>query len=500
MKRLIDTVEQRPWIGWLLFLATTAGVFAIGLLAASIIERRQESYRVDLVQPIAEWEPRNAAWGVNFPRQYESYLKTRETDFKSEHAGSAEVDYLEKHPERVILWAGYSFSRDYKQGRGHYHAVSDIRETLRTTTTLPGTCWTCKSTDVPRVMAEIGPAAFYKADFLDLGHEIVNHIGCQDCHDPKSMHLRITRPALIEAFQRRGEDVNQASHQEMRSLACAQCHVEYYFKGDGKYLTFPWDKGFTAEQMEAYYDEMEFTDWTHSLSRAPMLKAQHPDYETFMTGVHAQRGVSCADCHMPYRSEGAQKFTNHHMRSPLADISSSCAVCHRESEADLKRDVYERQARVMELMLLVEKSLAKAHIEAKAAWDAGATEAEMKEVLQLIRQSQWRWDWVSAANGAGFHSPTEASRVLGNAIQKAELARHAITRVLFAHGVSEPVTLPDISTKAKAQAWIGLDMDQIRETKEKQREELFPKWDQAAAQREAALPPVLTAGAPRYQP
>ncbi|OPZ74243.1 MAG: Cytochrome c-552 precursor [Actinobacteria bacterium ADurb.Bin444] len=98
------------------------------------------------------------------------------------------------------------------------------------------------------------------------------------------------------------------------------------------------------------------------------------------------------------------------------------------------------------------------------------------------------------------HSPTEASRVLGNAIQKAELARHAITRVLFAHGVSEPVTLPDISTKAKAQAWIGLDMDQIRETKEKQREELFPKWDQAAAQREAALPPVLTAGAPRYQP
>jgi len=203
---------------------------------------------------------------------------------------------------------------------------------------------------------------------------------------------------------------------------------------------------------------------------------------------------------MPYRSEGAQKFTNHHMRSPLADISSSCAVCHRESEADLKRDVYERQARVMELMLLVEQSLAKAHIEAKAAWDAGATEAEMKEVLQLIRQSQWRWDWVSAANGAGFHSPTEASRVLGNAIQKAELARHAITRVLFAHGVSEPVTLPDISTKAKAQAWIGLDMDQIRETKEKQREELFPKWDQAAAQREAALPPVLTAGAPRYQP
>ena len=65
----------------------------------------------------------------------------------------------------------------------------------------------------------------------------------------------------------------------------AQCHVEYYFKKEGNYLTFPWDKGFSADDMEIYYDEYEFTDWTHKLSKAPMLKAQHPDYELFMTGV-----------------------------------------------------------------------------------------------------------------------------------------------------------------------------------------------------------------------
>ena len=121
----------------------------------------------------------------------------------------------------------------------------------------------------------------------ELGPQVVNHIGCQDCHDPKTMNLRITRPALAEAWQRRGMDITKASHQEMRSLVCAQCHVEYYFRGEGKYLTFPWDKGFSAEEMEAYYDGVGHVDWVHTLSKAPMLKAQHPDYEAYRTGIHS---------------------------------------------------------------------------------------------------------------------------------------------------------------------------------------------------------------------
>ena len=122
------------------------------------------------------------------------------------------------------------------------------------------------------------------------------------------MNLRISRPALIEAFQSMGKDITKASHQEMRSLVCAQCHVEYYFNKDKiegvSYLIFPWQNGLTLEDMEKYYDNIGFSDWTHALSRTPMLKAQHPDYEVFQTGTHASRGVSCADCHMPFMSEG----------------------------------------------------------------------------------------------------------------------------------------------------------------------------------------------------
>lgn len=499
MKPITETVERRPWVGWILFLSTAAVVLGVGLLLASILERRQESHRVALVQPIAPGESRNEVWGANFPLQYESYMRSQNGDFLSAHMGSAEIDYLAKNPRMVVLWAGYPFSRDYKQGRGHAHAIEDVRQSLRTTVeTLPGTCWTCKSPDVPRMMEKIGASAFYGSNIMEMGKEISNPIGCMDCHEPQGMGLRITRPALAEALERQGKDIKLATHQEMRSLVCAQCHVEYYFKGKEKYLTFPWDKGYSADEMEAYYDSVEFSDWTHSLSRAPMLKAQHPDYELYMTGVHAQRGVSCADCHMPYKSEGGQKFTNHHIRSPLADTSQSCAVCHRQNNETLLRDVYSRQNRVIELLTLAEDALVHAHVEAKAAWDAGADAAEMKPALTLIRHAQWRWDWVAAANGYGFHSPVEASRVLGTAIQRAESARRELQRVLFTHGVTAPVVVPDISTKEKAQVFVGLDMEKIRAVKARQNAENFPAWDKAAAEREAALPPALKANAPRY--
>ena len=487
MKSIREITEKRPWLNWVIFITTVVVVFFIGLLASSIVERRSEAkLYFQMISEIPEWEPRNEVWGENFPRQYETYVMTADTTFKSKHGGSATIDYLEKYPELVIMWAGYAFARDYNQGRGHYYAVSDVHNTLRTVQPQPATCWTCKSTDVPRVMNEIGVEEFYKSTWAEMGSEIVNHIGCQDCHDPKTMNLRITRPALAEAFERQGIDINEATHQEMRSLVCAQCHVEYYFKGEGKYLTFPWDEGFSADNMETYYDNYEFTDWTHALSRAPMLKAQHPDYELYKTGIHADRGVSCADCHMPYQREGGLKFTNHHISSPLNNISGSCQVCHRESEEKLLANVYERQSKVQELRRIAEINLARLHLEAKIAWDNGATEEEMKPVLTYIRHAQWRWDWVAASNGMGFHSPVESLRVLGTSIQKAQEARVVLARIFSKYGVNQPVELPDFSTKEKAQGVVGLDMANIKAQKVEFLNTTLPQWLEQAKAREAS--------------
>lgn len=478
--------ERKAWKNWLMFSATVVVVFFLGLLASSILERRNEAqYALQLVKPISEDETRNEVWGENFPREYETYLKTLNTDFASKHGGSVKIDYLEKYPELVIMWAGYAFSKDYNQGRGHAHAVEDIRNTLRTGGTkespMPSTCWTCKSPDVPRLMKKIGVSEFYKGKWIDHGNEFTNPIGCMDCHDPKTMNLRISRPALIEAFERQGKKMSDFSRQEMRSLVCAQCHVEYYFdkhKVEGaNYLTFPWDKGFSADDMEKYYDEIDFVDWTHKLSRAPMLKAQHPDYELFKTGIHAERGVACADCHMPYRSEGGIKFTDHHVQSPLNNIANSCQVCHREETEKLIKNVYDRQDKLEELRHLAEDALAKAHLEAKIAWDKGAKENDMKEVLTLIRHAQWRWDWVAAANGLGFHSPTEAMRVIGTSIQKAEEARRKLAVILVKLGLNYPPKLPDYSTKEKAQKVINLKMDELKKDKNNFLFEVAAKWD-----------------------
>jgi nitrite reductase (cytochrome c-552) len=482
---------------WLLFAATVVVVFFLGLLASSIVERRAETEYVYKPQvKIKDWEPRNEVWGKNFPREYQSYIKTRETGFRSKYNGNAMIDMLEVDPRLVVLWAGYGFSKDYNQGRGHYYAIEDVRNTLRTGAPKgpgdgpqPTTCWACKSTDVPRMMNEKGITEFYTGKWARLGGEIVNPIGCSDCHDPETMNLQISRPALIEAFNRMGKDITRASHQEMRSLVCAQCHVEYYFdkhRVEGaSYLTFPWDKGFSADSMEAWYDQIQFTDWTHALSKAPMLKGQHPDYEVYMTGIHAQRGVSCADCHMPYMSEGGQKFTNHHIQSPLNNIAGSCQVCHRQETAQLLKDVFERQDRIIENRDKLEELLVRAHVEAKKAWDLGAKENQMKEILWDIRHAQWRWDYSAAGHGSSFHSPVETGRVIGTGIAIAQEARVKLARLLSVLGYNEELPYPDIPTKAKAQEFIGLKMDELKKEKEDFKENILPEWIKQAVARQA---------------
>ncbi|MFP4059914.1 MAG: ammonia-forming cytochrome c nitrite reductase [Bacteroidales bacterium] len=492
MKPLNEQIKKKPWLGWVIFISTAVVVFLLGLFASSIVERRAEA--VFAYQPgidIAEFEPRSNTWGENYPRQYESFMNTSDTSFYSKHAGSGMIDMLERHPEMVVLWAGYSFSKDYTQSRGHYYSIKDMRENLRTGAPMepdegpmPATCWACKSPDVPRVMAKTGPKDFYNKKWAYRGSEIINPIGCADCHDHETMNLQITRPALIEAFQRQGIEVNKASHQEMRSLVCAQCHVEYYFKKEGDYLTFPWDSGTNVEEMENYYDALQFTDWTHAISKTPMLKAQHPDYEIFKTGIHYQRGVSCADCHMPYISEGGQKFTDHHIQSPLNNINSSCQVCHRESEEELWQNAIDKQDKALQIRTELEKILVRAHVEAGKAWELGATEEEMEPVLQSIRHAQWRWDYAAAGHGSSFHSTIEVSRIIATGIQKAQNARIQLARLLTSKGFDKEIPYPDISTKEKAQEFVNLNMEKLRDEKEKFMKTIVPRWDKEGKERQ----------------
>ncbi len=481
-------------------------VFLLGLLVSSLMERRAEVVSVfNNKRTVFEDSivAQNEKFKADYPREYETWAMTEDTTFKSKYNSSQEVDVLEQRPEMVVLWAGYAFSRHYNTPRGHKHALEDMRKILRTGNPgidgdgdmQPATCWTCKGPDVPRMMRELSesgsvfdPANFYAKKWSELGAEEVNTIGCSDCHDARTMDLRPARPALYEAWAQVGKDVRKASHQEMRSLVCAQCHTEYYFikpddpqnPGKANYLVFPQHYGMTCEDAEKWFDEIGFYDYKHALSGTPILKAQHPGYEIALQGIHAQRGVSCADCHMPYKQEGGVKFSDHQIQSPLAKIDRTCQTCHRQDAEVLRQNVYDRQEKCNEVRDRAEQELARAHFETKFLIDKGATEAELKPIQDLLRKSQWRWDYAIASHGATFHAPQEVIRLLSHSVDYAQQARLLIARSAVKYGVTGEIPVPDYSTKAKAQAAIGLDMQKLNDKKQRFLQEIEPKWIEEA--------------------
>jgi nitrite reductase (cytochrome c-552) len=218
----------------------------------------------------------------------------------------------------------------------------------------------------------------------------------------------------------------------MRTIVCANCHVEYYFTKDGNYLTFPWKNGIHIEEIEKFYQDNQFVDWTHPDSGTSMIKMQHPDYELFAAGsTHYNAGVSCADCHMPYTRDGAAKFSSHDVKSPLIDNGRACGACHTDVNYVLER-VKTMQSQVKQTMQSTETAIVAAIDAIKlSSAKPDADKARLDEARLLHRRAQLRWDFIAAGNGMGFHNPEEALRILASAT---DLARQAQILALQASG------------------------------------------------------------------
>ncbi|MCG3696176.1 ammonia-forming cytochrome c nitrite reductase [Aliarcobacter butzleri] len=468
-------------------------VIAIGLmtvLLASINEKKEEKESLLSVPKIEKWETKNEEFRKFYPREFDSWKQTKNSDQID--------DMLKLHPEMVVLWAGYAFSKDYNAPRGHFYAIDDVSNSLRTgaptdkeSGPLPSACWTCKSPDVPRIMHEQGNNEYFTGKWAKYGADIVNPIGCIDCHNPETMELQVGRSYLNDALKAEGKSptLATATQQDMRTLVCAQCHVEYYFKKtpleNGKTamaVTLPWANGTTVEDMEKYYDTIEFSDWVHQVSKTPMIKAQHPEYETWKTGAHGRNNVSCADCHMPYTQEGGIKYTDHKIGNPLENMDKTCMNCHRVSEKSLLANIQDKKARKDDLNQKAMEQIVAAHLEAGKAWEVGATPEEMKDILTDIRHAQWRWDFAAASHGAFFHAPEETLKTLGTAIEKAGNARIKLAKVLAKHGVTD-YKAPTITDKKQAQELIGLPMGKLIEEKKQFTNGLLKDWKNEAEQK-----------------
>ena len=446
-----------PWIGYLFFVVLMAGTFVLGMLIVSVSERRVESAKRSMLHEIQPAEMDAAKWGINYPRQYESWAKTQEMTPATKYGGSTPRPYLRTTPEYIVLFAGYGFSKEYNQARGHWFSIEDVTKTLRVNENTAATCWHCKSPDVPRLIGEMGVEDFSKKKFNELKDQITHSISCYDCHDETTQALRSLRPAVLEGFKGLGTEMSQLTHQEKRSAICAQCHSTYHFAEGTGLVTFPWSKGLLAENVEEYYKETEASDWTHPISGTRMIKTRHPDYELFTTSLHYTRNVSCADCHMPYKTMGAEKFSDHHVRSPsvapnnpLSNIANTCSVCHRWSESDAKKQVELIQDKVKEVRDRGMKALVLAHFDIAACMEAGATDEELAAVREELRYAQMHWDFVASSNGMGFHAPQESQRILTTALDRAAEVRIVCTRILAKHGYTDEVAYPEFGTKTNA--------------------------------------------------
>jgi nitrite reductase (cytochrome c-552) len=464
-----------------LLLVASAGLVAAlaaagtAALLVDIAEKKQEAknpfFRVveltdDTVDPVV--------WGKNFPFQYDGYRRTVDM-VRTKYGGSEAMPHpptqadprtvvaqsrLEADPRLVIMWAGYAFAVDFREDRGHAYMLEDQTYTERQhVVKQPGTCMHCHaSVYVP--YKKLGQGDLFRGfelmnrmSYVEARKLVEHPVACIDCHDPKTMGLRITRPGFLEGIRAwkasqgiANYDVNsQATRQEMRAYVCGQCHVEYYFRGPEKRLTYPWAKGIKVDQIMAYYDELGFKDWIHKETGAPVLKAQHPEFEMYNQGIHARSGVACADCHMPYRREGALKVSDHQVRSPVLNINAACQTCHHFPEAELKARVELIQDRTFELRDRAMTALVALIADLKARRDAGAPDRDLLAARYLQRRAQFYLDFVEAENSTGFHAPEEAARILGLAIDYARQGQLTLRDPTF-----EPtVPIEDIPIGAK---------------------------------------------------
>lgn len=207
-------------------------------------------------------------WGKNFPDYLDMYL-TVETQkpVSTEFGGNLAYSKLIRYPQLTMLWAGYPFSIDANEERGHFWVQVDQMDTARNNKDFlnahgfaafggqPAACMNCHSGWSPWLYKNAAKGdwvAFNSTKYWTMIKNVpavngieensAEHSGphggkrmgltCADCHNPKDMSLRLTRQAAINSLIMRGYEADKeqgvkATREEMRTLVCAQCHVEY---------------------------------------------------------------------------------------------------------------------------------------------------------------------------------------------------------------------------------------------------------------------------------
>lgn len=352
-------------------------------------------------------------WKDDYPHIYEAYMRNNEM-VATTFGGSVPIDYLEKYPELKVLYDGFGFSIEYLRARGHTYALEDVIHTARPKAA--ASCFACKSPEYLKLIEDKGMEG-HSMSFEEATEYMVNTISCYDCHGNTPGVINIQRGHFLTGIDHLEKEY------KANDMVCGQCHVEYYQDPETKEVILPWHNGLGTDDMIAYYDGIGFSDWIHPTAGSPLLKVQHPEFETYQGSIHSSFGLTCTDCHMPetQRDDG-ETFKYHHWTSPLKTVEASCLGCHtQETPESLISWVEEIQGNVEEKMNESSAVLLEL-IELLTAETNSQTVSDqvLEEARNYHRQAQFKWDFIFVENSEGYHNNQLALRTLDEATQLAQ--------------------------------------------------------------------------------
>jgi len=431
----------------------------------SACSKQPEPIKVSEIKA-GEYEPKE--WGKNYPREYEGWKATGDPEpaglskyKRGSEAGGKVYDKLSEYPYLALLFNGWGFGLEYNEPRGHMHMMDDVLDVDPARRKAGGACLTCKTPYAQDLQEKYGKDYFSKP-FAEI-HALIprNHqklgAACIHCHDPADMALKIhNRFTLVKALKSMGVDTDKLSTQDLRTLVCAQCHVTYVVQKDkdmhSSNVMFPWKnskQGHIAIEdiIKTIKSDPSNLEWTQAVTGFKLGFVRHPEYELFSNNsTHWQAGLACADCHMPYVRSGAYKISDHRIMSPLKNGMKACLQCHTEGVDWLRARIMAIQDRTASLLLRAgygTATAAKLFEKANAAQKAGkkidpALYAKAKDYYE---EAFYRAAFIGAENSTGFHNPTEALRVLGDAVAFAGKSEALLRQALAQAGVSVPAKI-----------------------------------------------------------
>ncbi|MFZ5776369.1 MAG: ammonia-forming cytochrome c nitrite reductase subunit c552 [Thermodesulfobacteriota bacterium] len=426
--------------------------------------------KVEAVKPvkIAEGEMDPAAWGKAYPVHYDLWKKTAEPTEagKSKYkkgfdADGITYDKLSEFPFMALLFNGWGFGIEYNEPRGHAYMLKDQVEIDPSRVKAGGVCLTCKTPYAPKLEKELGPD-YYGKGWDEIRQKIPQQhqelgVACIDCHDSKDMSLKISREfTLGKALDAMKVDRSKLTHQQMRTLVCAQCHVSYNIPKDENKksvgIYFPWQGSswgdISVENIiKQIRNDKTVGEWTQTVTGYKMPFMRHAEFELFSrNSVHWMAGASCADCHMPYTKVGANKVSDHRVTSPLKNDMKACQQCHTETPEWLREQVIAIQDRAVSMLnragyatATVAKLIEKTH----AAQNAGKQidQKLYEQAKDYYMEAFFRTLYIGGENSMGFHNPTEAMRILGDGVAFASKAEGLLRQALTQAGETVPVNV-----------------------------------------------------------